>query len=487
MRYLSWERLKFYLLIALIMISIIQVGILWTYQDYGFPISFFGRKSGVDSNDDEKAVKSLLDPYRVIVSEGSGDLEKNEPSQWILTNNKESDYLEFWDDAKNYLVESLTAGQRPVVSDIKDWSSLALSEKSIILDFKTKINQDMLPWIFDIKKNSENVPIGIKKIMISPWQNTGVLYISDDTYTYSFSLNIDEEKLRSYEDIFNKYSESNKIRKFTFIKYLGPNGEIKNFDGDALVIVKGGQYMGIKNVDCTVPESIKTEKEYSQNQVDDIASALLGAEKDGYDRNINISDNTIEFKTQNKIYKLDSNGNLEFKFITDVQDTDKGNLQSALINSYKLISGIKSLISEDSNLYLSKVIENDRGSYTLKYDYIIEGIPVLYTRIERNKKDEDEIKVESAITLEVNRKGILNCTAKIKKFVQSKSEGLYNVYFSEVQAELNKKYKELKNNENIIVKEAGISYNVGEAITGVNPVWVFSTVDNDYIVPMHSK
>ncbi|MCX7922115.1 MAG: hypothetical protein N3B21_08915 [Clostridia bacterium] len=489
MRNLSWERLKFYLLIALIMTSIIQVGILWTYQDYGFPINFLGRKSNADSKYDEKAVKGLLDPFRIIISEGSGDLEKDEPSQWIITDNKEADYIKFWEDAKNYLVESVSAGQKPAVSEIKDWSSLALAEKTIIFDFKTKINQDLLQWLFDIKKISENIPIGINKIIVSPWQNTGVLYISDEINTYAYSLNIDEKTLESYDEIFNRYStsENKNLRKFTFIKFLSPNGEIKNFDEDVLVVVKGGQYSGIKDVSWAFPDSIRAEKAYSQHQVDEIANVLLGAEKDGYDRNINSSDSSIEFKTQNKIYKLNSEGNLEYKFLTDFQETDKGDLKSALINSYKLLTRIKSLVSADSEVYLSKVIENARGSYTLKFDYIVDGTPVVFTTVEDNGKDKPVITAEPGITIEVNKKGIISCMAKMRKFSRSKSEGLYNVYFGDLQVELKKRYEEFQDNEETMVKDLRISYNVNGSTAEIKPVWVLDTLDKSYVVPMHSK
>lgn len=481
MGYLRRERLKFYLLIVLIMTSILQVGILWTYKDYGFPINFFSQKAKMYSSYDENDVKSLMNPFKIIVSEGGGDLEKYEASRWILTNSKEPDYIRLWEDAKEYLKNKLSTGQRPSLTNVKDWSSLALAEKSIIYDFKTSINQDLLLWLLDISKISENIPIDIKKIMLAPWQNQGMLYISDDARIYAYSLTMDEEKLKDYDELFNRYSQEDRLKKYTFIKELDPQSKhIKNFNGDVSVIVKGGQYSSIKNAYVGASDTISSSKAYTDNQIEEIADALLGAEKEAYNRTID-SSNTIEFKTQNKIYKVDNKGNFEYKFLTDVQAEDKGDFREALINSYILLSKIRALTSEDTMLYLSNMYENARGSYTLKFDYIIEGLPVVFT--DKGKEPDGE----SAITIETNKKGILNCTAKIKNFEHNKSETLYDMYFGDLQIDLYNKYEELSSNDEIMVKELRMAYNAINDSSEIKPVWLLETDDKKYIVPMRSK
>ncbi|MCX8130857.1 MAG: hypothetical protein N3I35_12235 [Clostridia bacterium] len=485
MNKLSWERLKFYFLIVLIMTSILQVGILWSYQDYGFPINFFGRNTVPEDISDEHAAKSLFLPFRIVLSEGSGDSDKDEPSRWIIGNNKDTDYIKLWGETKQYLKNSLSISQKPSLMSISEWGRLAIQERVVIFEFKTVVGQNLYSWLLDVDSISNDSPKEVFKIMVAPWQNSGMLYISDNVKVYAYNLSIDEKNLIGYEDIINRYSGNNdkNLRKYNFFKEFDPKSKHRNnFSDDVLVITKG-QYSNIKDAYSNIPERLNVPKTYTQEQVDQIASAVLGAGKDGYDRTIDSSNNSIEFKTQNKIYKLYKNGYLEYKYLTEIQESDKGEIKEALVNTYRLLNGIKALVSEESSVYLSG-IRASKGAYLFDFDYMVDGIPITFIYQEAGQD-----MVKPAITVEANSKDVLSCTAYLKSFEQENTESVYNVYFSEMLDELYKNYKEFKNDKTTEIKDIRISYSVkaNQASQQIRPVWVLETSDKKFIVPMHLK
>ena len=76
------ERFKSYILALLIVSSIIQVGILWEYQNHGFPISFlmpiFAGSGSNASDISEVSRQEYFVPFRIIVSNGN-------ESHWLIS------------------------------------------------------------------------------------------------------------------------------------------------------------------------------------------------------------------------------------------------------------------------------------------------------------------------------------------------------------------------------------------------------------------
>ena len=91
------ERLKFYILILLIITSLVQLGILWSYQNQGLPFNFmYLFNNNQTSVDYSQPMRDFFSPYKVIISEGF------DSSKWILNKN-DNNYKDLWKIAKFYI------------------------------------------------------------------------------------------------------------------------------------------------------------------------------------------------------------------------------------------------------------------------------------------------------------------------------------------------------------------------------------------------
>ena len=85
------ERIKTILIYILLVSGLLQVGILWSYQNQRAPISFLERLFSNDIQISNEAVRKILFiPDRIIVSDG-----EYSNSHWIITEGNEY-YNSFW-------------------------------------------------------------------------------------------------------------------------------------------------------------------------------------------------------------------------------------------------------------------------------------------------------------------------------------------------------------------------------------------------------
>lgn len=194
MVYINKEKFKSIVLIILILMSLIQVGILWGYQSYRFPFglltSFFRRSNINDTTDIEKrAREEILSPYRIIVSNG-------DDTHWIIKENEDY-YLKLWNEGLEYLIRALNSGGSQVV-DIGIWDKLVIS-KSFMFEFRAGIKANLVKWLMNIPVTSQaDHSESIYKVLILPDEDinkNNTIYILTDKKLHKFILPFNKENM----------------------------------------------------------------------------------------------------------------------------------------------------------------------------------------------------------------------------------------------------------------------------------------------------
>ncbi len=470
------ESLRFYLLVALIIISLIQLGILWNYQSYGFPFTFLGQKVETSADIEKRLGEECIQPLRIVVSNGY------EAPRWVVSDRKDADYNRLWGYAVDSLKEAMDKAPLQTAG-ISLWKD-ATANRSLIFEFKVNLKANLLELFLQPANLQLNGLTGITKLSVSSWNDTNAsLYITDGVNTSIYTINMTAEKSRYYEDVFERYNENGSLRSFRMMQELNTNDSF-NFKFDEGVLgIPGTQYSSFKTVSLMPAPGIYSQDPYTSAEVSEIASSILGVEKDGYDRTVDSVTNTIEFRTQNKIYSLKTDGVLEYNSLTGISDSDKGTLKSAFVHVYKLLSGINSLISEDSQLFLSGIDESKKDRYVFYFDYIVDGMPVIL------EAEDDEAGVDHAVRIESNSKGLIYCNAVIKGFKIYNQEEPYDVYFGHLMDDLYKNYPELKNGESLRISDMFLAYGAGRKLYSsyIKPVWVIEISGKHYVVSMRAE
>jgi hypothetical protein len=388
------EHVKLAAIIALIIMSILQVGILWGYQNQRIPTSFlsaiFGSKPAQVS--DQMTRDNLFVPYRLAISNG-------ESLHWMISKDNVI-FKPLWTEAKTYLTDIAKGKLTPDSSGAVKWGDIS-SKRGFMLTFKADIKPGLLKWFLDVKGNQTGMP-DIKKIMLIPGgddENAGVMYILDDKeniYNYNIS-NYTRDK--SFQDIVTSL-ENDKNNTYRVYSSMRDS----NFDTgmsikpDVLYVAKSPKYWAYNEILSTIPEKA--------GSINEIADVLLGSEKGRYSNN-KYPDGTIQLNNNDNLYKLYTDGTLTYAYLHDSDTASKGSVGQALLNAYKFINRVEKLMNSKTDIYLSGVDITQQGFYIFKFDYMVNNLPI-YTDFTSASW---EVKTANcAITIDANGKQVLKCS-----------------------------------------------------------------------------
>lgn len=491
------ERLKLILLAVLITSSLIQLGILWRYQGHGLPFNFITavlhtEASDINTDLDKKAREDFFVPYRITASAGY------DKPRWIL-NRTSYHYQTLWKEGRHYLQKALTSGNLEEVnvpwSDIVGGNQITTSSfarETYIFEFKTNIKMDLLQWLMEIDAPTE--ADGVYKLVISPWENAGsgyiTIYIRDSSKIYKYTTPYEKGRLgqQQYRDIMDDISKDKSLTAYSVLneKYLST---ISYDVLGALDEPFKKAENSFTEIYCSPPSLLKNKDTYSSNELNTIAKNLLGVEKDSYDLAV-MSNNTIEFRTQNIINRLYKDGLFVYRYRSNVSVEDKGEIYEAFTNAYKMVNKLQSMIS-GADLYLSGIEVQGQGSYTFIFDYMVNGVPVYMDYI----SDSDEtdamrkLKVGNAVIIEANSKMVVSCQAVLKDFEMTKDAQTYNLNFFDIMEDA---YGTglMNNVRRSDINDLTFSYRVmrGNDITKPEVVCVVTTrTGESYLIPLRKN
>ena len=485
---LVWkERFKLFILILLILTSLIQVGILWNYQDYSFPTdilsAFFLAKSQKNLSEDyEELIRGkYFVPDRVILSEGYDN------PRWIVEQ-QSKDYEKLWEEARYYLGIALQS--EPVQQlGVDQWGKL-MASRSVIFEFKSNLNKNILSWFLDKPEAASSSASGVYKMIILPEENLNynmnTIYIRDDSRIYKYTIQYPENLMSrtDYSELFKHYENDDKAIQYALLR---EKYNISSISQDVLGVMKGPGYGRYSSVICDLPEELKTSEIYDSRDVDKIADAVLGAEKYGYERSWD-SENTVEFKTHNNIYRLFKDGFLDYRYLSGASGSDKGSIGEAFMQAAMFLEQIEPISANPNITLCLSQIEETSTFYRFYFDYEVGGLPVV---IDYHPNRPEGVRMENAFVIEANGKNVLKGYGIVRNFEKSNESELYNIMFVDL---INDAYKvhgfsEFGNIADIRINDIYIAYKVEYGIESkkLKPVWIINTPEKSYTIPMREK
>lgn len=485
---LVWkERLKIWILITLIITSLMQVGILWNYQNYGFPTDVFsvfslGMSTSNSLEDYERVIRDkYFLPSKIILSAGYDN------PRWIV-DRQSSDYDELWQEARFYLESAMLS--KPVQRlDVDEWGRL-MAARSVIFEFSSNISKHLLAWFLDESGVASGAISGVYKMIILPEENLNynlnTVYLRDESSIYKYIIQFPEGMMdrSSYGVLFSRYEKDENLIQYSLLK---EKYNIDSIGKDVLGVIKGQGYKRYNSIVCNLPEIFKTGDIYDSSDVDKIADAVLGSEKYGYDRSWD-SDNAIEFKTLNNIYRIFNDGLLDYRFLSGAAASDKGSVGDAFLKAAMFLEQMEPISSNpDVGLSLTK-IEETHAYYRFYFDYTVSGIPVV---VDYKPQHADETNLNNAFVIEANSKNVLKGYGILRKFEKGIESKLYNIMFTDLinDAYQVHGYSEFGSVSGIIINDIKSAYKVEYSTESqvLAPVWIITTPDRIYTIPMRGK
>ncbi len=489
-----FEKLKTAFLIFLIILSVVQVGILWSTQSSSFPFLsslFSDSKIALQVSVEDTKSKYLL-PSRIVLStDFDGD-------HFIIPNGSK-DYNSIWDGAKLYLAQALDIKpQKTQPFNDNLWGKMVAS-KPYMIEFKTSVPTDIFKWVLNLKPSAGDGLSSIYKIIICPDDPdngySDTLYIRDDKniYTYSLANKVNSLRGEEFTEMQNALKDNPASKNYqTAAEKWGKSEEI-NFPNDMLGPMLDNTDESYPSITCSTFSGMD-ETELNSLDYEDyekIASELFGESSRDYDYDRDINGSVV-FKRLDIVYRLYKNSVLEYKYTGS--QTSAYNLR--LLDAYK--KAIEFIIDVNKqNNFLSKVnvylssFEENANSYIFKFDYAVVvneqygEVPVMLKDYSVAKGMDNQ---ENSIIIEANSKRVVHCQMIPVKFKTGKILN-YQWAFQYMYSKAFEKYPELSDKD-MSVKNFGIYYVLSNSALKehVAPSFVLYTEDNGrYVVPLSGK
>lgn len=416
------ERLKTVCIILLSILGILQVGILWSYQNQGTPTSFLLRLFNDTSQiSAAEARERLFIPDRLILTSGG-------MSHWIL--DKESSYYdELWDEVKQGLA-LIVSGSAGLKASGEEWGDVA-EKRGFIVDFGYEISPELLQWYVSGTNSGKQDFPALRKVMVKPDiadESSCIFYICSTENKVYVSGTISHDGKTGLDEII-EHIKNNKDQKYRNYSTLRFNKIDKTMgaEPDVLFAFTSPAYWPYVEYECNPPAKAETR--------DELLNAVLGTEKDRYNMN-KYSDNA-EFTYGDNIYRYYNNGYLTYSYLGSI-DTSGSIATDSLLNAYKFVARISNLLGPASDITLASVERLQSGVYCYGFDYRLEGMPVQVDMY--NKKGD---KMRHAFVIQADSRRVLKSDCLLKDFAEN-GKGGYNDRLMDVLQETGLYYGDLK-------------------------------------------
>ena len=385
-------RIKTYILILLVISSVMLSGSLWFDDYHGFSAFFtqigeklFSSLMNIGKEDIQTKYEKLFAPSKIIVNDG-------EEGHWILVSTQPSGD-KFWKKTKDILktVSSYQTGSMGSSVEKSEWSEI-ISKKSIIVKYNFPLSTDMFAIILktDKKKINEDLK-DVDAMAIATLGDNITFYLQrlkDGKYTYiKYSLPVND--IISDEDFDYIFSNDSLIKYTQLSEALGNVSSNLAYDDDVLVPIFSFTSSKKKTVQLNQVEIDPLIGLEEAEEIDKLVDKTFGGTD--YSKFIKNDGTHIFIDEKNNTLKIYSNGitELEYANSSDLGQQEIG-FESALKTAIMTIEQFASC----NNLYITD-IKNVNGEFQFKFDYIIDGIPVVFGNADNP--------AESAIQIDINK------------------------------------------------------------------------------------
>jgi len=478
------ERIKSIFLIILIIISIIQVGILWGYQSHGLPTgflsSFFSRISPNYAFDLNKAKEEFRNPYKVVVSLG------RDGKRWVVTKNNEN-YSKLCSNFSYYLQEALkTKPEESKSLSTQDWYNFVLSKKSFIFEFKVNIDIRLINWMYGIHDTGGNELTGVYKAALLPDENINennmVMYITDGLKLYKYVLKVGGIDKKGLAAIIDNLSENIRLKTYSVIGdyFSGTSTRQDILYLHKFGMIKDNTY-NFYNLMCKAPSELIPKDPGNISDRNQVAENFLGNEN--FESDIG-DDGSLVFVNLNNVYRIYDDGLLQYRYKPDGNEPGKGSIQDAFAKTLEFLFKYnrQNLIS-NVDIILTNISE-DKNSYKFSFDYFIDEIPVI---VNYSSKGTSKNVYKNAITVEASGSRVISADWIIKDF-EFQELVKYRIEFTEAHDAMVNVFRkadrmDVLKKESFLVNDINIGYLMENEINNeeiLKPVWVFETNESGF-------
>ncbi|MDD4495836.1 MAG: two-component system activity regulator YycH [Eubacteriales bacterium] len=367
----SREHVKTAILVVLIILSVLQLGILWNYQSHGLPINLLGifspRNPSTAADFDELAREAFFNPFRVIAYSGI----KQEQIVWLLS--KDDDfYDELWDEGREYLLTAMKSSRIEKL-DANRWNEL-IKNKAFVFEMASPLPSDLVRYFLDISEENKNGIETVHKLMLSLEESprdVTVYILGDNLYRLSStSASAGGMSRNDYDRIYTSLINSETALQY---RLFGLTADlVEGIRPDVLASLTNDR-KSFEMYRQSIPVGELSNTELMRN-------LLLDRHRESFDiiRNGDIA----VFKTLDNTYRIDPmNGVVEFSYNPGSGEQPRGNVGDVFRNVFKRINSIKSELLPDNELYLHSVELNGPGepdSYVFNIGCMAGDYPVFY-------------------------------------------------------------------------------------------------------------
>ncbi len=378
---LTAGRLKTFTLIMLITLSLILSGSLWFEDYHGFSAFFarigdmtFSRIINIGKDGFQSKYEKIFSPSEIIINDGDG-------GHWILYPSEQvSD--EVWKTAKTLLkdIAATAKGLNSNVVEKQEWDGL-LTKRSVLVSFGYPLNEDIVSILIKADDNKINeAAVNISEMSIIRLGENVILYTkkkrnNKDVYQKFYFSNSQFFSDKYLEQIFN---DDRLIRYHSLKEALPDAGPDLTFNDRVIAPITSHsnqrkKTVSLKKVDF-VPEITIDEGEEIDNLVNKF---FQGAD---YAKFIKNDGTHIFIDERNNTLKIYSDGMVEFELREDsILNREDAGFESALrttLTTTEKYGGIGSLYLTGMSI--------EKGEYVFQFNYTVEGIPVVCSRMNEN-------------------------------------------------------------------------------------------------------
>lgn len=459
----SKEVLKTIVLVVLIITSLLQVGILWTYQSHGFPTNFlsvfFPKGSNTPQEMDELAREEYFRPFRIVAY-------RDEDSR-VLLDSGNVYYDDIWNEGQEYIKQALY-NQNLIPLSYSYWNEL-ITRRCFVIEFKSPMPSDLIKWFLNIQTNEDPKVENIYKILIAPGdsgnKNYNTVYIRGSRTLHKMIVPFWSQGLlwSGYENAFNSLKD-NKTNIYNPFYVTGFTFDIP---ADTLCVIgsEANQQKRFNTLRYSIPDEIADN--------DLLTRILLDNKKESYDRTEDLQ-GTVIFQNLRNIYKIYSHGLLEHRYIPATPNSDKGTISEAFIQVHRFIRDIKDVLLPNSSIFIYSA-EDAGNMYKFELGYIANGKPI-YIQTENG--------AENAIVITANSKRVLSCKWILRDVQLERMINAYDMNFISLANRLVDTYGNVI--PELSIKDIMEGYLLKpDKNNNIEPVWLIDTSNRGvYSVPM---
>jgi len=395
------EKFKSIIILVLLIVGIVQVGILWEYQNQGTPTSFFmrlfGQKTAISDN---VAREKLFVPDRMVLSNGKRD-------HWVI-DTEAYFYDELWEEAKQGL-KKIASGNYPLNATYEDWGNIVES-RGFIVEFGYVVSPELMSWFLGLGDRHQELP-EVYKLMVKPDivdESLSTFYLYTPGGTVYMAGPVAYERKRTMDSIFTYMEEGSGSQNYRNY-YTFRGSKIDKSTGaqpDVLYVISSPSYWTYYSYNAR-PPARATRKE-------ELADIILGNDKDRYNKSMNAS-GTIQFNYGSNVYRYYQDGYMTYRYLGSTEASGKSGVGEALLKAYQFISDISELLSGEAEIRLTSIKQLRQGVYSFGFDYKLRELPV---RVQLAPGDGTE-EIRHAIEIQANGSRVLKCNWLMRDFVRN--------------------------------------------------------------------